>query len=89
MAQSFIKDPQEELDYTVDWSDWLDADTISTSSWDAADGIDIENESDTATTATVWLSGGTVGTSYRVTNTIVTAAGRTGERTITVKVTTR
>jgi hypothetical protein len=36
--------------------------------------------------ATVWLSGGTAGETYRVTNTVVTAAGRVDERTLRILV---
>jgi hypothetical protein len=82
----FTKDPEATLDYVVDWSAWLDGDTIATSTWDAGAGITVESESDNETTATVWLSGGTAGTDYAVTNTIVTDGGRTDERTIRIAV---
>lgn len=85
MPQSHTKDVDAVLDYTVDWSAWLDGDTISTSTWEADDGITIDSDTNTATTATVWLSGGTLGATYRITNHIVTAAGREDDRTITVK----
>lgn len=92
MAQTFIKDKDAVLDFAVDWSDWLGADTISTSTWDADDGITIEASpapSVASGVATVWLSGGTVGQSYRVTNHIVTAAGREDDRSIRLRVTER
>jgi hypothetical protein len=82
----FTKDSHEVLDYRVDWSEWLDADTISTSTWHVPDGITQDAENETTTTATIWLSGGTTGENYNVTNHITTAGGRTGERTITIKV---
>ena len=78
------KDPQSVLDYGFDWSDWLDADTIDTSVWTADDGITIDSESETTTTTTVWLSGGTAGKTYRLVNKVVTTAGRTEERTLNV-----
>lgn len=92
MAQEFEKDPDAVLDYTIDWSDWLDDDTISTSAWatparaDEDDDITIDDDSNTTTIATVWLSGGTPGLHYKVTNHIVTADGREEDRTITIKV---
>jgi len=43
-------------------------------------------DSKTATSATVWLSGGTAGQSYIVTNRITTAAGRTEDRSFTIRV---
>lgn len=83
---SFTKDPQAVLDYKVDWSDWLDTDTIVTSDWTVPTGLTLELETNTTTIATAWLSGGTVATSYNVTNEITTADGRTDDRTITIKV---
>jgi hypothetical protein len=53
------------------------------------DGIDQTEEDNTDSTTTVWLSGGTVDTDYNVVNTIVTAGGRTDQRTIRVKVVNR
>lgn len=83
---SFTKDPDAVLDYKVDWSDWLDTDTIVTSDWTVPTGLTLELETNTTTIATAWLSGGTVATSYNVTNEITTADGRTDDRTITIKV---
>ena len=85
----FTKDPDETLDYMVDWSRELadkSNDTIGESSWSAETGIDIEDDSNTTLTATVWLSGGTLGANYKVTNRIVTVGGRTYERTIEIAV---
>lgn len=86
MSSVFTKDPDAVLDYTINWATWLGNDTISTSAWTPDSGITVDSDTNTTTTATVWLSGGTVGTSYAVTNHIVTAAGREDDRTITVRV---
>jgi len=80
-----IKDPSAKLDYQFDWASWLGADTIVTSTWAAPAGISVESSTKTATTATVWLSGGVDGKDYAAVNTIVTAAGRTDQRTITIQ----
>lgn len=86
----FEKDPLATLDYTVDWSDWLDAgDTIDTSTWTIDAGITSSLESNTTTTATVWLSGGVSGTSYNVVNIITTTLGRIQPRTLTIFVRTQ
>jgi hypothetical protein len=89
----YVKDPSELLDYAIDWNDgWLatsPAETISTSNWTVATGITKEDESNTTTTATVWLSGGTHGQEYLATNTITTSDGRTGERSIKILVRNR
>lgn len=84
--QLFLKDPDAVLDYQIDWSAWLGSDTIATSTWTVGTGITMDGHTSTTKTATVWLSGGTVGTSYSVTNRIVTALGRTDERTIQITV---
>jgi hypothetical protein len=83
---TFLKDPGASLDYTIDWSGWLGTDTIATSTWTAATGIAVGVTTNTTTSATVWLSGGTVGQIYAVTNHIVTAAGRTDSRTLSIEV---
>lgn len=82
----FNKDPQAILDYQIDWSAWLVDDTIATSTWTVPTGITNTTSSNTTTTATIWLSGGTVGSQYKVVNTIVTAGGRTEERTLKIVV---
>lgn len=83
---TFTKDPQAVLDYRIDWSEWLDGDTISTSEWVVPDALTLESESNTTTAATVWLSGGINNGSYDITNEITTVGGRTDDRTITIKV---
>lgn len=83
----FVKDPDANLDYEVDWTAWLpDGDTITASLWIVPTGVTKTDEANTTATATVWLSGGTVGTNYDVTNRITTAAGRVDDRTIRIKV---
>lgn len=85
----FVKDPDASKDYGFDWSAWLTSsgnDTIATSTWIVDAGITKGATGNTATTTTVWLSGGTAGTSYKVTNRIVTAGGRTDDRTLYVTV---
>jgi hypothetical protein len=85
---TFTKDPDAVLDYSVDWSLWLAGDEISTSEWILEDGALLEQSTATNSTtkATVWLRGGQAGTTYLVTNRVVTVGGRTDDRTISVKV---
>lgn len=88
----FDKDPSAILDYTVDWSNWLDtAETITSSTWTADTGLTIVSSSRTSNKSTVFLSGGTGGENYLVSNTIVTSASptRTDRRTIKIAVKTR
>jgi hypothetical protein len=84
-----LKDPSAVLDYTIDWSEWLDADNLSTATWTVDAGLTSVLESNTTKAATIWLSGGVVGTSYMVSVRIVTAAGRTDDRTFQINVVNR
>lgn len=97
MTDTFIKDPSAVLDYKFDWkaltndsgtSDWLaSGETISSKTITASSGITVDSSSitDTNTSVTVWLSGGSAGNNYTVACLIVTSAGRTDERTITIQ----
>jgi len=80
----FTKDPDAILDYQIDWSAWLGTDTINTSTWIMPTGITKVSDNKTTTTATVWLSGGTSGTLYRVTNRILTVGNRTDDRSLEI-----
>jgi hypothetical protein len=89
----FTKDFGATLDYTVNWSAWLDTDTIaagtSGSAWTVSStstDITIVSHSKTTTTTIVWLSGGTVGERYELTNQIETDAARIDDRTLVVTV---
>lgn len=78
------KDPDEVLDYQVDWSARLGGDTIATSVFtlEQAAGLAIDSQSNAAKTATVWLSGGTNGVTGWLLNRITTAGGRTFDEVI-------
>lgn len=88
----YTKDPQADLDFRFLWAGWLDGDTIDSSSWavQSGSGITMHDDAIDGTDTIVWLSGGNVAdVRWTVTNTIVTAAGRTEERTLAVKVENR
>lgn len=92
------KDPDAVLDYKFDWkaktngngdSDWLaSGETIS--SYEVTVDTGITNESDAKTDSdtsiTVWLSGGTDEVDYEIACKIVTSDSRTDERTAEVPV---
>ena len=83
MTNVFDKDPNAVLDYQWDWSDWLAVgETISTAVFTVPTGLVLSSQSNTTTTATVFLSGGTVGDGYQVTLRITTNQGRTEDRSI-------
>ena len=75
------KGPNGVFEFTVDWTTELGGDTISTSAWTVETGITKDSDTNTTTAATIWLSGGTLGKVYKVTNRIVTAGARTFEQT--------
>lgn len=83
---TFPKDPNAVLDYTIDWTRWLAGDQVATSEWLVPTGLTKVGDSKTASSATVWLSGGTAGQSYMVTNRITTTGGRTEDRSFTIRV---
>jgi hypothetical protein len=86
MTDTFLKDPAARLDYTVDWTAWLGADTIAQVDWTVPAGLTTTATSNATTTATVWLSGGTLGATYEVVCQVTTATGRIDQRTIRIQV---
>jgi len=64
----FVKEPEALLDFTIDWSDWVaEGDVISSGVFFLLQsGLTIEDEGNTDTTHTAWLSGGISGTTYNV-----------------------
>lgn len=79
------KDPDEVLDYEVDWTDRLAGDTIATATWTFPAGITKDSQSETDTAARVWISGGTLGEDYEILCRITTAGGRTMDQTVKIK----
>ena len=89
MADYFHKDPDSQIDYTINWASRLGADTISgvpTWAFDPSGELAESSKSNTPTTATVVTTGGVAGKVYRVTNQIVTTGGLTMEEGVTVRV---
>ena len=71
---------------------WLAAgETITTSTWSVPTGITQATPAPSQADglAKIWLSGGIAGEEYRITNTVVTSAGRTGRRSFTIRVENR
>ena len=78
------KDPDEQLDYTVDWSRYLDTLTIASVAWrfiqtdgtessnlsasDTINGMTVNRIANTSTTATIVLSGGTANIDNKLQN---------------------
>lgn len=88
----YTKDPDAKLDYAIDWTAWLvDGDTLTAATWTVPTGITQATPAPSvaANKATIWLSGGTVGTSYLITCHGTTAQGREDDRSITILVKNR
>lgn len=88
---AYKKDPNAILDYTFDWGPYLAplTDTISSVTWIASAGLTTSGPTHTTTTATVFVSGGDLDTTETLTCRIVTAGGRTDDRTIALKIVER
>jgi hypothetical protein len=80
------KAPSEVIKYELDWTAWLEGDTISTSSWTVDAGISKDSDGKTSVIAHIVVSGGSAYAIYRATNTIVTAGGFTYQRSILISV---
>lgn len=83
------KDPNDVLDWPVNWSFWLqEGEIIVASEWVVPDGIDVEDHSFTNTATVIWLSGGSAGTNYQLTNRITTNSvpiARVKDKTIIIR----
>ena len=95
------KDKDEVLDYSVDWSRWLGAATISTVSWfvDDASGVKtaftngsvvngLQNvtATNTSTIATINLGLGTNNVEYKIYCRITDNTGSIAERTVKLRI---
>lgn len=93
MSDEFRKPTGDKLDYVFDWTDWLTrvSDSIASSSFTAVPATNINITGPpapirTPMTTTVWISGGTIGMTYKIHNTITTAAGRVRTRRIILRI---
>lgn len=89
------KDPQAVLDYRMNWTEYLTdpVDTIASVEYVLTDPPDssltIVSDEAASPYTTVWLSGGTLGTTYTVTARITTAStptARVDDRSFYVKI---
>lgn len=91
MATKYKKDPDALLDYTFDWALYLTpiGDAIASVVWVLSAGLTKVSGAFTATTATVFVSGGVEGDTETVTCRITTSGGRTDDRTISLNIVPR
>lgn len=88
------KDPDAVKDYSVNWLPWLTredgtvTDALETSVWLITvapdESLTVDSDSFTSPDTTVWLSGGTPGQSYWVTNRVTTIEGRTDDQSVII-----
>ena len=81
------QDASEAVARTLNWSDDLNGSTVSSVTWTVPTGLTNEATSNTTTTATIRLSGGTPGQSYTVTCLATTAAAEDLEAQFTLTIT--
>lgn len=93
MANAFVKDPNSVEWFGVDWTERLQgddlfaADSVASSTWVIPSGLTQADAMSMTKAAGVKLSGGTVGSTYKVVNRITTAVnGETLDGTLEIVV---
>lgn len=83
-----VKDPNAILDYPISFASWLNdiSDTYQSHVVIVSGGITCTSSSYASGVITVFISGGTVGEKASFTVRIVTAGGRTDDRTFYLKI---
>lgn len=85
----FQKQPADQLDYDLDFSDWITPDDTITGAVavsSAPDQLIVVAVSVASPVVKVWCAGGLSGTTYKVTATITTAKGRVKELEFRIRV---
>lgn len=82
------KDEDDKIRVVLDWSKWLGSSEIASSAWEVDSGVTTASESNTTTTATVYVLGGTYDCEYWAKNTITTndSPTRIESRSVRVRV---
>lgn len=82
------KDPKAVLDYDFDWSKWLSAGESITGTpvFTVPVDLTVTSQTNTASVAKVWLSGGVLGETYTIECEITTDQGRTDERSLGIRI---
>jgi hypothetical protein len=92
MARWPSKDPNEILDYELDWSRRLDdGDTIASAEFSlvAPAGLTIASQSFTETTAKVWLTSGTLGETAAILCRVETTGARVMDWSMSLEIQAR
>ena len=84
VAPSYGKDPSDVIDIPMSWQQ-LGTDAIIESSW-TSEGLTVGTAAWAGLNTWCFVSGGTAGSVYNLTNTITTGMGRTLQRTVYIAV---
>lgn len=84
----FVKQPDDVLDYDVDYSQWLNTDdhVVSAQVEVEPSGLSVQSSHVFSSRVNIWLSGGTAGNSHKVTVTATTSVGRVRQDEFRVKI---
>lgn len=78
-----VHTPSAVLDYSFDWTGWLQTnETVTSSTWTINPTLTLTNPTLIGAIATTFVSGGVLNSSYTLTNTVNTSQGRTDSRTM-------
>jgi hypothetical protein len=84
----YTKSEAAVLDYTIDWTDFLQDDELITEhEFLSEEGVTLGEPDLTGANHTVFVSGGDGGRTYRVTSRITTDQGRTQEQSFLLRIT--
>lgn len=80
-----LKDPEEQLDYGFDLTDWLeDGCTVVAGDWTVESGLTEVSEVTSTSQSAVMVSGGTANTAYSLKGAITDSEGRVMVRRISL-----
>lgn len=83
MPQIFSKDPNDIMDYSIDFTDWLQStENISTVDWTLDTGLTFVTHTFTNKIATVWVSGGSLNNRYTAKCKIITNSAPTARNKV-------
>lgn len=84
----FLKQPADQLDYDLDFSDWLpDTDSITgVTATSSAPELTILSAGVFGTLVKIWVAGGVSDTTYKVTAVVATQEGRIKELEFKIRV---
>lgn len=83
------KDPDEVLDYSLNWTKRLgDGEALLTSEWTISGPDELlvqDSDSLSSPATTIWLSAGTLNKTYTLLNRVTTSGGRTMDQSVRLK----